>query len=36
MSKNEMIAKQIAEINRHIRDGVNQWADVMLQADADE
>ena len=36
MSKNEMIAKQIAEINRHIRDGVNQWADVMLQADADQ
>ena len=36
MSKNEMIAKQIAEINQHIRDGVNHWADVMLQADADE
>lgn len=36
MSKNEMIAKQIAEINRNIRDGVNQWADVMLQAEADE
>ena len=33
--KNEMIAKQIAEINQHIRDGVNKWADVMLQADAD-
>lgn len=28
--------EQIAEINRHIRDGINQWADVMLTADADE
>ena len=36
MSKNEMIAQQIAEINQHIRDGVNQWADVMLMADADQ
>ena len=36
MSKNEMMAKQIAEINQHIRDGVNQWADVMLMADADQ
>ena len=36
MSKNEMIAKQIAEINQHIRDGVNQWADTMLMADADK
>lgn len=36
ISKNEMIAKQIAEINQHIRDGVNQWADVMLMADADQ
>ena len=35
MSKNETIAKQIAEINQHIRDGVNQWADTMLMADAD-
>ena len=31
-----MIAKQIAEINQHIRDGVNQWADTMLMADADQ
>ena len=36
MSKNEMMAKQIAEINQHIRDGVNQLADVMLMADADQ
>lgn len=28
--------KEIKEINRHIRDGINQWADVMLTADADE
>ena len=26
MAKEEMIAKQIGEINQHIRDGVNQWA----------
>ena len=31
-----MTLQQIAEINRHIRDGVNQWADVMLLADADQ
>lgn len=31
-----MIAKQIAEINQHIRDGVNKWAEIMLTADADE
>ena len=36
MSKNEMMAQKIAEINQHIRDGVNQWADVMLMADADQ
>ena len=36
MSKQEMIAKQIAEINQHIRDGINQWADTMLMADADQ
>ena len=36
MAKEEMIAKQIAEINQHIRDGVNQWADTMLTADADQ
>ena len=34
MAKDEMIAKQIAEINQHIRDGVNQWADTMLMAAA--
>ena len=26
---------RIAEINQHIRDGINQWADIMLLADAD-
>lgn len=31
-----MIMKQIAEINQHIRDGVNQWAETMLMADADQ
>ena len=36
MGKDEMIAKQIAEINQHIRDGVNQWANTMLMADADQ
>lgn len=28
--------EQIHEINRHIRDGINHWADIMLLADADE
>ena len=28
--------KQIEEINRHIRNGINQWADIMLTADAEE
>ena len=36
MAKDKMIAKQIDEINQHIRDGVNQWADTMLMADADQ
>jgi hypothetical protein len=36
MSKQELIQKQIAEINQHIRDGVNQWADTCLMADADQ
>ena len=27
---------QIAEVNKHIRDGINQWADIMLTADADQ
>ena len=30
------MAEQVAEINRHIRDGINQWADVCLTADADQ
>ena len=36
MAKQEMIDKQIVEINRHIRDGIDQWADIMLMADADK
>ena len=36
MAKDEMISKQIAEINQHIRDGVEEWADIMLMADADQ
>ena len=27
---------QIAEVNKHIREGINQWADIMLTADADQ
>lgn len=27
---------QIAEVNRHIRDGINQWADIMLTAEVDQ
>lgn len=34
MAKEDLMAKQIAEINQHIRDGIGQWADVMLKADA--
>ena len=35
--KNEKLKmERIAEINRHIRDGLNSWADIMLMADADE
>ena len=35
--KNEKVKmERIAEINRHIRDGINEWADIMLLADADE
>lgn len=26
----------IKEINQHIREGINQWADIMLTADADK
>lgn len=36
MAKEDLMAKQIAEINQHIRDGICQWADVMLMADADQ
>ena len=35
MAKQTM-QQQIAEINQHIRDGVKQWAETMLIADADE
>lgn len=34
--QNQDQAAQVAEINQHIRDGINQWADVMLTADADQ
>lgn len=27
---------QIAEINKHIREGISHWADIMLTADADQ
>lgn len=27
---------EIKEINQHIRDGINQWAEIMIMADADE
>lgn len=36
MNERENIAKELAEINAGIREGINQWADIMLQADADE
>lgn len=40
MTKNESMKEkdknQIAEINRHISDGINQWADIALLADADQ
>ena len=32
----EKTLKNIAEINQHLRDGINEWADIMLLADADE
>ena len=34
--ENDERKAQIAEINKHIRDGINQWADIMLTADADQ
>lgn len=27
---------KIAEVNKYIREGINQWADIMLQAEADQ
>ena len=36
MSKEQNEQVRIAEINQHIRDGINQWAGIMLTADADE
>lgn len=33
--ENDKRKAQIAEVNKHIRDGINQWADVCLTADAD-
>ena len=34
--ENDERKAQIAEVNKHIRDGINQWADIMLTADADQ
>lgn len=31
-----MDKEKIREINQHIKDGVRQWSDIMLMADADE
>lgn len=28
--------ERIEELNKHIRDGLNQWADIMLMAEADK
>ena len=36
MTDNDERKAQIAEVNKHIRDGINQWADIMLTADADQ
>lgn len=36
MNKEQTEQARIAEINRRIRDGINQWSDIMLLADADE
>ena len=34
--ENDERKAQIAEVNKHIRDGINQRADIMLTADADQ
>ena len=34
--ENDERKAQIAEVNKHIREGINQWADIMLTADADQ
>ena len=34
MAETEERKEQIAEVNKHIRDGINQWADIMLTAEA--
>jgi len=34
--ENDERKAKIAEVNKHIRDGINQWADIMLMADADQ
>jgi hypothetical protein len=36
MNKEQTEQARIAEINQHIRNGINQWADIMLTADADQ
>ena len=35
MEMNETQKKQIAEINQHIKDGIKQWFEICLVADAD-
>lgn len=32
--ENDESKTQIAEVNKHIREGINHWADIMLTADA--
>ena len=34
--ENDERKAQIAEVNKHIREGIIQWADIMLTADADQ
>lgn len=34
--ENDESKTQIAEVNKHIREGINHWADIMLTADADQ
>jgi hypothetical protein len=36
MEQKKQAEKQLKEINLHIREGINHWAEIMLLADADE